>query len=246
MIKGFGIFSFLVFLILCFQIGEFGPGFAVWFLSLLLIVSGVIAYAFFLLPKSFEYGGIQKLKNFAKIDPLALVKTIHEVASVVRKDGLLATESLRRDLKDPWLQYSLKKMIDGFDKNAIIPAIRNEHLRFHEQFLTLEIYKERVTSSIALFGLAGSLSHLMRFLAKDDTILIAASFVPFLFALLIQLSVSAWIQNKIDFMLDQSRLYYALLESGVAGIQDGLNADVLQDQLMARLNQKVSQQAGHA
>ncbi len=54
MIKGFGIFSFFVFLILCFQIGEFGPGFAVWFLSLLLVSSGVTAYALFLFPESME------------------------------------------------------------------------------------------------------------------------------------------------------------------------------------------------
>ena len=236
MIKGFGIFSFFVFLILCFQIGEFGPGFAVWFLSFLLVSSGVTAYALFLFPESMEEHGFKKLKLFSKIVPIQLINSIYEISALIRKDGLLATESLRKDLKDPWLQYSLKKMIDGFDKNAIIPVIRNEHLRYHEQFLIVEAYKERVTSSIALFGMAGSLAHIMYFLSKDDPTLVAASFVPFLLSLFMQFVFSAWSQSQIDFQLDQSRVYYAILENGVAGIQDGTNSDILRDQLMARIN----------
>lgn len=235
MIKGFGIFSFFVFLALCSLIGEFGPGFSVWFLSLLLVSAGVTSYALFLFPQSLEEHGFKKLKSFSTIHPVDLITSVHEIASVVRKDGLLSTEGLRKDLKDHWLQYALKKMMDGFDKNTIVAVIRNEHLRFHEQFLSVEVYKERVSSSIVLFGLAGTLAHIMHFLAKDDPTLIAASLVPFLISILIQVVFSAWAQHRIDFLTDQSRLYYAILENGVSGIQDGVNADLLRDQLMARI-----------
>jgi flagellar motor component MotA len=235
MIKGFGIFSFFVFLILCVQIGEFGPGFAIWFLSLILVVTGMGAYALFLFPQSMEEHGFKKLTLFSKVAPLELIQSISEISSVVRKDGLLATESLRKDLKDPWLQYSLKKMIDGYDKNVIVQVIRNEHLRYHEQFLSLEKFKDRVTGSIALVGLAGSISHIMYFLSKDDPTLIAASFAPFLLSVIIQIIFSSWTQSRIDFLLDQSRVYYAIIENGVSGIQDGVNSDVLRDQLMARI-----------
>jgi len=236
MIKGFGVFSFLVFLILCSQIGEFGPGFAVWFLSCLLIAAGIIADALFLFPQSFEIHGLKKIFAFSKVNPGALVNTISEIASVVRKDGLLATESLRKDLKDPWLIYALKKMIDGYEKAVIVQVIRNEHLHFHEQFISLEKYKDRVASSIPLFGLAGTLAHLMHFLSKDEPGLIAASFVPFLLSVLIQILFNAWAQNKVDFLTDQHRVYYAVLENGISGIQDGINAEVLRDQLMARID----------
>lgn len=236
MIKGFGVFSFFVFLMMCMQIGEFGPGFAVWFLSLLLIGSGFIADALFLYPQSFEERGFKKLLGFEKVSPVALVNTIAEIAAVVRKDGLLATESLRKDLKDPWLVYALKKMIDGYEKSVIVQVVRNEHLHFHEQFLSLEKYKERLSGSIALFGLAGSLSHIIHFLSKDDSTLIAASFVPFLLSILIQILFNAWAQSKIDFLTDQHRVYYSILENGISGIQDGINADVLWDQLMARID----------
>jgi flagellar motor component MotA len=236
MIKGFGGFSFFVFLVLCLQIGEFGPGFAIWFLSFLLIGSGIVADALFLYPKSFEERGFKKILAFAAVSPVNLVNTITEIAGVVRKDGLLATESLRKDLKDPWLVYALKKMIDGYEKSVIVQVIRNEHLHFHEQFLSLEKYKERVSGSIALFGLAGSLSHIIHFLSKDDPTLIAASFIPFLLSSLIQIVFNAWAQSKIDFLTDQHRVYYAILENGISGIQDGINADVLRDQLMARID----------
>ncbi len=127
-------------------------------------------------------------------------------------------------------------MIDGYEKNIIVQVIRNEHLRYHEQFLILETYKERVSGSIVLFGLAGSVSHIMHFLRVDDPTLIAASFTPFLLSLFSQLCFNAFTQSRIDFLVDQSRMYYAVLENGVAGIQDGVNSDVLRDQLMARIN----------
>jgi len=236
MIKGFGIFSFLVFLMLCTQIGEFGPGFGIWFLSFLLITSGLAADALFLFPKSFERHGFKKLLVFADRNPETLVTTIAEIAEVVRKDGLLATEGLRKDLKDPWLVYALKKMMDGHEKSVIVQVIRNEHLHFHEQFLNLEKYKERLSNSIPLFGLVGSLAHLIHFLAKDDPSLIAASFIPFLLSILLQILFNAWAQGNIDFLTDQHRSYYAVLENGVSGIQDGVNAEVLRDQLMARID----------
>ena len=238
MIKGFGIFAFFVFLIVCSQIGEFGPGFTMWFLSIMLVFSGTAAFALFLYPRSFEEQGLKKLFAFAAMKPHALVNTISDIASVVRKDGLLATESIRKDLKDPWLKYSLKKMIDGYDKNVIIHVIRNEHLRYHEQFLSLEKYKDRISTTIPLVGLAGSLAHVMSFLAKNEPGLIAASFIPFLFSILFQLFFSSWGQSRIDFLLDQFRLYYALLENGISGIQEGTNAEVLKDQLFGRLAEK--------
>ena len=164
------------------------------------------------------------------------MNTIFEIATVVRKDGLLATESLRKDLKDPWLVYALKKMIDGYEKSVIVQVVRNEHLHYHEQFISLEKYKDRVSGSITLFGIAGTLAHLMHFLLKDEPGLLAASFVPFLLSVLIQILFNAWAQNKVDFLADQHRAYYAILENGISGIQDGINADVLRDQLMARID----------
>lgn len=235
MIKGFGVFSFVVFLGLCRIIGEFGPGFPVWFLSIIMIGAGVTAYALFLFPRSMEEYGFAKLKAFSSVNPDELINAIAEVSAVVRKDGLLATESVRKDLTDRWLQYALKRMVDGYDKNVIIPVIRNEHLRFHEQFMLVESYKERLTNAISLFGLIGSLSHLLYFLTKDDPTLIGASFVPFLVAVIVQVCFGAWAQSKIDYLADQSRVYYGILENGVAGIQDGVNSDVLKDQLMARI-----------
>jgi chemotaxis protein MotA len=236
MIKGFGILSFLLFLILCAQIGTFGPGFAVWFLSALMVISGTVSSVFFFLPAALEKGGLQHLKSFSYYQPLALVDTIHEIAEQVRKDGLLSIESIRQDIKDSWLQYALKKMVEGFDQNSILPVIRNEGIRSAELFTMLEQFKERVSSAIPLFGLAGSLSHLMFFLSKNDQSLVAASFVPFLFSVLLQVVFSMWIQSQIDFLSDRSRIYHVVLEEGIAGIQSGIHADLLKDQLVARIN----------
>jgi len=236
MIKGFGILSFLLFLILCAQIGTFGPGFAVWFLSALMVLSGALASVFFFLPPALENGGLQYLKSCSYLKPMALVDSIHEIAEQVRKDGLLSLESIRQEIKDQWLQYALKKMVEGFDQNAILPVIRNEGIRSAELFAMLEQFKERVSAAIPLYGLTGSLSHLMFFLSKNDQSLVAASFVPFLFSVLLQIVFSMWIQNQIDFLSERSKNYHVVLEAGIAGIQSGVHADLLKDQLIARIN----------
>ena len=235
MIKGFGAFSFLFFLFLCAQIGGFGPGFVVWFLSILLVTTGTLSYSFFIFPASFESHGYSKLKSFAAFNPSMLVNSIHEIATIARKDGLFAVESIRKDVKDPWLQYSLKRMIEGFDQQSIMPVIRNEQIRIQEHLQTFAVYQDRVSGSIVLFGLAGSLSHLMAFLSKGDQSLVAASFVPFFVSILFQLAFNFWFQGRVDQWADQSRLYYSILETGISGIQNAVHADVLKEQLESRI-----------
>lgn len=238
MIKGLGVFTFCVFLGVASQIGEFGPGFAIWFLSLLLVVSGVCSFAFLLYPESLTDDAVKKIfKTNLPSQNIQLIKSVENAAAVIRKDGLLASEGLRKEADDPWLKYALKKMMDGFEKNLVIHAVRNEHLRYHEQFFTIEKYKEKIAGVMTLVGLVGSLCHIMYFL-KNDTGFISVSFVPFLISILMQIIFSAVAQNKIDQLMDQSRLYYAILENGISGIYDGVNSEILRDQLLVRVGDK--------
>ena len=65
--------------------------------------------------------------------------------------------------------------------------------------------------------------------------MLAASFVPFFLSILTQLSLSLWFQRKLDFLSGQSRNYHLVLEDGVAGLGEGISADMLRDRLKARI-----------
>jgi len=235
MIKGFGIFSFVLFLLLSTQIGSFGPGFAIWFLSFILIVTGTIASAMYFLPPAFVPKAFLPIEYYAWVKPVALIESIHEISDLIRKEGLLSLESIRSSIRDPWLQYSTKKMMEGFEVKAILPVIRNEGTKAQALFVEAETYKDRVLGTVPLYGLAGSLMHLIEFLSKKEPHLAAASFVPFLISVLIQLALSLWVQKRLDYLADQSRNYHAVLEDGIAGLGEGISADVLKDRLMARI-----------
>ncbi len=235
MIKGFGIFAFVLFLLLCTQIGSFGPGFAIWFLSLILIVSGTIASALFLLPPAFEQKSFLPIQCYGWVNPSAMIETIHGICDLIRKEGLLSLESVRGTVKDHWLQYSLGKFMEGFDSGSILPVLRNEGQKSTVLFAAAESYLDRVLITVPLYGLAGSLAHLMEFLGKSDSLSIAASFVPFFLSILLQVSLSLWFQRKLDFLSAQARNYHLVLEDGVAGLGEGISADMLKDRLKARI-----------
>lgn len=235
MIKGFGGFAFLLFLALCAEIGTFGPGGAIWFLSLILVVTGTVASVFFYLPASFEKEGLVRLQAYAHIHPAKTIDAIHEVSSQVRKDGLLSLESVRGGITDRWLLYVTKKMMEGFDQKAILPVLQNERIRIAELFSELDTYQDRIVSSIPLYGLVGTISHLMFFLSKPESNLVSASFVPFLLSIVFQLVFSFWSQRQIDELAACSRSYHAVIEEGAAGLIEGVHADLLRDRLISRI-----------
>lgn len=235
MIKGFGAFAFVFFLFLCASIGSFGAGLTVWLLSVLLVVSGTLSYSLFAFPSTFESHGYTKLKKYSQIQSPILVSSICDVAAIVRKDGLFAADTIRKELKDPWLQYSLKKMIEGFDQSAILPAIRNEQARMLEHCKTWLNYHERISSSIPLIGLVGSLCHLMADLSGTEVNSVSAAFIPFLISILFQLAFQSWYQSQSDQLEDGVRLYYSLLENGISGISSAISSEVLKEQLEARI-----------
>jgi chemotaxis protein MotA len=235
MIKGFGILALALYLLLCTQIGTFGPGVAIWILSLILITAGTVSSALFYLPPVFEPKAFLPIQLYAWVNPKALIESFCDVCDLIRKDGLLSLESARQSIRDPWMQYALRKMSEGFEPKMVLPVIHNEGLKSAALFAEAESYKDRVLSTIPLFGLIASLFHLMVFLQKNDPHLASASFVPFVLSILMQLVLSLWIQRRIDFLSDRAKNYHAVLEEGVAGLGDGISADVLKDRLMARI-----------
>ena len=239
MIKGFGYFSLFVFLILCSQIGGFLPGFSIWFLSILLVISGTLAFGLLQLPIEIQDGAIQHLLVFSDVDTQKMVQEFETLSSTIRRDGLLSIESIRRDLEDPFLRYLLKRVINGFEKNQIASVIHNRFLRTQELFTIGHTYFDRMLQVIPVVGLIGSLFQIMDVLSSDHGS-IAVVFIPFVFSLILQQVLQSLFLEKMVRSLDGARVYHLVLEEGIGGIQDGVNAELLRDKLKARLQDHVN------
>jgi flagellar motor component MotA len=252
MIKGFGYFALLVFLIFCTQAGGFAPGAVIWLLSLFAVVSGSVAFGCLLFPKEFEENSLKKLLQFSKLNLKLLLKEIEELSVVVRRDGLLATEPLRKEMKDPLLKYLLKRVMDGYEKPVLAQTVQNQLKRQDELFKILQDYLDRLLQVIPVVGLIASLFQIMDFFlltaaqkaatpaslaatAPATALSIATIFIPFLISLLLQLIFQAVAQDKITRAQDRGRLYFSILEEGVGGIQDGMNTDLLKEKIHCRL-----------
>jgi chemotaxis protein MotA len=237
MIKGFGYFSLFVFLILCTQIGGFTPGFAIWFLSVFLVLAGVIGFACLQFPKELEAGSFQRLLH-AHHSHDQLMQDVVMLATSARKDGLLSLEGLRRDLNDAFLSYLMKRVIGGFEKNQIVGVVRNQFVRAQELYTITQNYVERILQLIPIVGLIGTLAQIMDYLAHGEGSL-SVAFIPFIFSLLVQLCVQAYVMEHLIRAMDETRLYFSLLEEGVAGIQDAMNPELLKEKLKARFSENI-------
>ncbi len=236
MIKGFGYFALFVFLVLCSQMGGYTPGFAVWFISFLLVASGSIALAGIQFPEELDNGHFQQLLNAHRAPIKQLTQEIEELAIVIRRDGLLAAEGLRKEMKDPLLKYLIKKVMDGFERPHLVQVVQNQAKRQEELFSMLQSYFDRVLQMIPVVGLIGSLFMMMDyFRAPSSALVLSIVFAPFLVALFFQLLLQSFYQKQITDALDRGRLYFTIVEEGIIGIQEGLNADLLRDKIQFRL-----------
>jgi len=234
MIKGFGYFALFVFLMFCTQIGGFSSGFAVWFLSVLTVVSGTVAFSCLQFPKELENGMLKRLLAFESHDPKELIVQLEELAQTVRRDGLLATESLRKELKDPLVRYLLKRVMDGYEKVQLNQFIRNHLIRFQELFAIAKNGIDHGLQVVPVVGLIGSLFMIMGALNRPQAS-VAAAFIPFVLSLILQQWLQAVYPERLIVALDRCRLYFTLLEEGMNGIQDGVNAELLRDKMLGRL-----------
>jgi chemotaxis protein MotA len=242
MIKGFGYFCLFVFFVLCTQTGGFAMGFAIWFLSVLLVAAGAIGFACVQFPKELEEGVLKRLLQSFNRDIAGLVKEIETLSSSARKDGLLSLEALRKELKDPFLSYLVKRVIGGFEKGQINGVVHNQFMRAQELFTITQNYVDRVLQLVPVVGLIGTLAQIMDFL-NHGTGSLAAAFIPFVVSLIVQLGLQAYALEKIIRSMDVTRLYFIILEEGVSGVQDAMNPELLGEKLRARLSENIKWEA---
>lgn len=172
-----------------------------------------------------------------------LIEEITKVATVARKEGVLAIEGMRNSITDEKFKKALKFVIDGFEPKTVTEILEAES--FFE-FEEMEIAGKALegfggyTPTIGIIGAVLGLIHVMRNLSNPDAIGpgIAVAFVATVygvgFANLWFMPMGTKVKRKAQIM----QMRNELIKVGVQGIQEGLNPHFLKEKLEVFLEHK--------
>jgi len=172
-----------------------------------------------------------------------LIEEIVKVATVARKEGVLAIEGMRNSIQDVKFKKALKFVIDGFEPKTVVEILDTES--YHE-FEETEICGKLLegiggyTPTVGIIGAVLGLIHVMRNLSNPDAIGpgIAVAFVATVygvgFANLWFMPMGTKVKRKAGIM----QMRNELIKVGIQGIQEGLNPHFLKEKLEVFLEHK--------
>ncbi|HAR43241.1 MAG TPA: flagellar motor protein [Bdellovibrionales bacterium] len=189
---------------------------------------------------------VQDIKKAFQLLPLIFTKvdmdvrpTIDEIiriATIARKEGVLAVEGQRESIVNPLFKKTIKYVIDGFEPNTVKEIIDTEiYLVFEEEEAAGKVWEGTggYSPTIGIIGAVLGLIHVMSMLNDPSKIGegIAVAFVATVYGVGI---ANLWLipmGTKIKRKAAQRMLTKEVVKLGVVGIQEGLNPHFLQEKL---------------
>jgi chemotaxis protein MotA len=173
-----------------------------------------------------------------KSDSEAIVKQIVDLASVARRDGVLALEQRLPSIEDEFLRRAVGFIVDGVDATVARDALETEIFHhFEEDSVGAKVFEAAggYAPTVGILGAVLGLIHVMENL-NDPSKLgggIAVAFVATVYGVgsanLLFLPMASKIKRKVA--LQKQRR--TLMAEGVLSIQAGLNPRVLEEKIRA-------------
>ena len=182
------------------------------------------------------FGLIGLIYRKVDLDVRPTIDEIIRIATIARKEGVLAVEGQRESIVNPLFKKTIKYVIDGFEPNTVKEIIDTEiYLAFEEEEAAGKVwegaggYAPTIGIIGAVLGLIQVMSHL-----SDPTKLgegIATAFVATVYGVgSANLILIPW-GTKLKRKAQQRMLAKEVVKLGVVGIQEGLNPHFLQEKL---------------
>lgn len=194
--------------------------------------------------------GLKTAFNNVNTDYRPLIDELIKVATVARKEGVLAIEGMRNSIVDPHLQHALKYVIDGFEPKTVTEILEADAYIEMEELETSGKLWEGMggfSPTIGIIGAVLGLIHVMRNLDNPDAIGpgIAIAFVATIygvgFANLIFMPMGTKIKRKSAMIAMRAEV----IKVGIQGIQEGLNPHFLREKLEVFLEPNLRSKGEH-
>ena len=170
------------------------------------------------------------------MDVRPIIDEIIRIATIARKEGVLAVEGQKDSITNPLFKKSIKYVIDGFEPNTVKEIIDTEiYLAFEEEETAGKVFEGAggYSPTIGIIGAVLGLIHVMSMLGGGGDIGsgIAVAFVATVYGVgLANLLLIPW-GTKIKRKAQQRMIAKEVVKLGVIGIQEGLNPHFLQEKL---------------
>ena len=170
------------------------------------------------------------------MDVRPIIDEIIRIATIARKEGVLAVEGQRDSIQTPLFKKTIKYVIDGFEPNTVKEIIDTEiFLTFEEEENAGKVFEGAggFSPTIGIIGAVLGLIQVMNKLNDPSKIGegIAVAFVATVYGVgLANLILIPW-GTKIKRKASQRMIAKEVVKLGVVGIQEGLNPHFLQEKL---------------
>lgn len=179
------------------------------------------------------FGSIYKKVD---LDVRPVIDEIIRIATIARKEGVLAVEGQRESIQNPLFKKTIKYVIDGFEPNTVKEIIDTEiYLALEEEEAAGKVWEGAggYAPTIGIIGAVLGLIHVMKSLDDPSKIGsgIAVAFVATVYGVGgANLLLIPW-GTKLKRKAVQRALAKEVVKLGVVGIQEGLNPHFLQEKL---------------
>ncbi len=170
------------------------------------------------------------------MDVRPTIDEIIRIATIARKEGVLAVEGQRDSIQNILFKKCIKYVIDGFEPNTVKEIIDTEiFIAFEEEEAAGKFYEGAggFAPTIGIIGAVLGLIHVMSMLNDPSKIGdgIAVAFVATVYGVgMSNLWLIPW-GTKLKRKAAQKMLTKEVVKLGVVGIQEGLNPHFLQEKL---------------
>ncbi|MDP3089254.1 MAG: flagellar motor protein [Nitrospira sp.] len=170
------------------------------------------------------------------VDTKGTIKLILDLATVSRKQGLLALEGKLKDIKDPFFKKGVQLIVDGTDPKAVheILEIEVEH---HEEagVKAAKVWEAAggYAPTVGILGAVLGLIHVMENLADPSKLGggIAVAFVATVYGVGLANLFFLPFANKIKMKLKEESGARNIIIMGLVGLAQGENPRLLQEKL---------------
>lgn len=170
------------------------------------------------------------------MDVRPVIDEIIRIATIARKEGVLAVEGQRESIQTPLFKKTIKYVIDGFEPNTVKEIIETEiYLGFEEEENAAKVFEGTggYAPTIGIIGAVLGLIHVMSMLNDPSKIGegIAVAFVATVYGLVLANIFLIPFGTKLKRKAAQKMISKEVVKLGVIGIQEGLNPHFLQEKL---------------
>lgn len=186
------------------------------------------------------------------VNPVDHVTTLVRLAEVARRDGILSLEShLSEGDYDPFLVQGLRMAIDGQDPAVIELALEQEVETITDRHANGRALFEGIAKFAPAFGMIGTLIGLVIMLKNMDDPdnlgpAMAVALITTFYGSLIANLFAMPIADKLALRSSQEVAAKLLIIRGVMSIQAGDNPRIVQQKMLAFLDNKQRQQLENA